>query len=446
MTTLAPRPHLPAAEPWSIASPERWSLPGGMRGRHLRIEQSRMLDVSVFFPAPLAGEPRDVEGVTALMGSLLSEATESLDADAFGAACDRHAVSIWTGVNLDGLTATLSVPFSHAEAGLDLLLEALTAPAFAPADLHRLVALRLADIRMGLAQPATRAHLVMDSVLYTSDERASRPVGGSAAEVQNIDREAVLARFRAVVSFASAVVVSAGPADAETLKDLIASRLRQEDRGPASDLPAAEPSRGPSRTVLVDRPGSPQGHLLLGAATIDRRDPHWPAALIASSILGDGLRSRLNYELREQKGYTYGARSAFHAGRAGGAFSIEMAVNADAVGAALADTLRIVEEFRRLGPTEDEHARAVEAIVSQAPIRLETPSDLVRTLIEGVAADLPDDWFGAQLRRVAETTREDVSAALSRILPESLSVVIVADRADCLPQLTAAGIVPDQEM
>lgn len=451
MTILAPRPLVPAAEPWSIATPEHWSLEGGTTGRHLQADHSRMLDVSVYFPSPLSTEPRDLEGITAMMGSLLTEATASRDAEVFGAACDRHAVSIWAAVDLDGLTVTLSVPFSHAAQGLDLLIEAVTDPAFAAADIERLIGLRLADIRMEMSEPGPTAQLAMHSILYSSDERASRPIGGSAEEVKRIDRDALLVRFREVVVLSSAVIVSAGPLDAGELRSLVEARLGGRASGQprsAEDRAAMSlsPQREPAATVLVSRPGSPQGHLLLGAATIDRKDPDWAAALVASNILGDGLRSRLNYELREQKGYTYGARSAFQAGRAGGAFSIEMAVQGDVIGAALADTLRIVEEFRLGGPTAEEHARAVEAIVSQAPIRLETPSDLVRTILSGVASDLPPTWFGDILRDVAATTPEDVRTAVQRILPEALSVVIVGDSGECRSQLAAARITLDQEM
>lgn len=446
MTALAARPLIPDAVLWEFPVFDSYALGQGIRGQHLPLSASRMLHVTAYFPAPLGAEPREQEGVTHLCAALLTEGTRTRDGARFAAESDRVAATIWADVSIDGVVVGLDVPLDHARTGLELWADALTSPVFDERELERHRRELVAGIRSRQSNGPVVAGMTMDKTLYGDGDRRSRPASGDEQTVANVDREAVVRRYGQVFRPDIAQVLSVGDLPTDELAGLIGDALSGWDPAPVeTEVPEPSTSAGPARTVLVDRPGAGQTALEIGCRTTDAADPRQSSLRIASRILGEGIRSRLNLVLREQKGYTYGVRTQVLTGRTGGVFHVSGTVATGVTGAALADALEILEAFRTEGPTASEHAEAVAAIASRTPIGHQTGRDILQTALRGVRAGLPTDWTTAMLAEVAASTPDSVADDYRRLVPEQLTVVVAGDENACAPLLAAAQIAVDAD-
>jgi zinc protease len=201
-----------------------------------------------------------------------------------------------------------------------------------------------------------------------------------------------------------------------------------------------------SGTVLVDRPGSGQSEIRIASIGLRRGDPDEPAARVTNAILGGLFNSRLNMNLREDKGWTYGARSALTLRRAPGPLTLRAAVDtpvtADAVREMLAEAGRMSQSL----PDEEEMRTASGALTRSLPLRFETSHQIAGTLVEQVVYDLPDDYWSTFPGRIEAVSRREVQETAVRLLDPGLFVVLVVGDADVvLPDLENLGSVTLRE-
>jgi len=190
------------------------------------------------------------------------------------------------------------------------------------------------------------------------------------------------------------------------------------------------PAPPPSRLALVHRPGSPQSELRLGHVALPRRSPDYHAALVANMVLGGQFVSRINLNLREDKGYTYGARSAFEFRRAPGPFVLHASVQSEATADALREAIaeiRALREDKPITRAELELGRA--SLTRGYPRSFETADQIARGAAQLALYDLPDDYFSTFIPKVLALDETDVTAAaVKHIDPSRLLAVVVGDR------------------
>jgi zinc protease len=196
-----------------------------------------------------------------------------------------------------------------------------------------------------------------------------------------------------------------------------------------AEPPPAAPSR-PAALSLVHRDGAAQSELRVGRIAASRATPDYAALAVLNTALGGAFVSRINFTLREQKGFTYGARSSFDYRRAPGPFVVQTSVQTSATAEAIAD---ILEEVRAIaGPrpiTSLELARAHAALTRGYPRNFETADQIARAVAQIALHGLPDDYFDRFVREVTGVTADDVTAVAQRYLPtDDMQVVVVGDR------------------
>jgi zinc protease len=181
---------------------------------------------------------------------------------------------------------------------------------------------------------------------------------------------------------------------------------------------------------MVDRPGAAQSELRLGKIGAARSTPDYPALAVLNTALGGAFVSRINLKLREQKGLTYGARSAFDFRREPGPFVVQASVQSDATAEAIGDTLWEIEGFageRPITPQELERAHA--ALTRGYPRSFETADQIAHAVAQLVLHDLPDDYFDRYVDRIRKVTAADVGDVARRYLDsDQMQAVVVADR------------------
>jgi zinc protease len=197
--------------------------------------------------------------------------------------------------------------------------------------------------------------------------------------------------------------------------------------------------------TLVDRPGSQQSEIRIGAVGLARGDDDEIPVLVMNAILGGLFSSRINLNLREDKGWTYGARSGFSLRRAPGPFVASAAVETPVTARAFEEMLFEIRSMTERPPSEDELALARNALILSLPRQFETTSQVASKEAERVAYDLPPDWWERFPARVGQVGRDEVVRVAERYLdPAGLVLVAVGDAAALRSDLSSLGRVTER--
>ncbi|WUT85818.1 insulinase family protein [Streptomyces melanogenes] len=443
-----PQPAAGTARPWAFPAPGRATLPNGLTVLRCDRPGQQVVAVEIFLAAPLDAEPTGLDGVATIMARAFSEGTDKRSAEEFAADLERCGATLDAHADHPGVRVSLEVPVSRLPKALGLLAEALRAPAFADAEVDRLVRNRLDEIPHELANPARRAAQQLSRELFPATARMSRPRQGTEETVTRIDAAAVRAFYEAYVRPAAATAVIVGDLGATDLDAVLADTLGSWTGTPAQERPMPPVTADDTgRVVIVDRPGAVQTQLLIGRIGPDRHDRVWPAQVLGTYCLGGTLTSRLDRVLREEKGYTYGVRAYGQVLRSGaegtGAamLAISGSVDTPNTGPALDDLWTVLRKLAAEGLTDPERETAVQNLVGVAPLKYETAAAVAGTLADQVEQQLPDDFQAQLYARLADTGTVEATAAVVSAFPvDRLVTVLVGDAAQIEEPVKALGI------
>ena len=195
--------------------------------------------------------------------------------------------------------------------------------------------------------------------------------------------------------------------------------------------------------MLVDRPGSVQSELRVGHLGIDRADERFFPAMVMAALLGGVFGSRLNLRLREELGYTYGARAAFDPRRAAGPFTASAAVQTEVTVDAIRELIGQLERIREAAPTEDELAEVRDFLVGVFPLRFETTGGIAGAIEPLAVYGLPDDWWHTYRDKLeAVGTAEVHAVARELVRPDEALILLTGDAATLRTELEAADLGP----
>jgi zinc protease len=301
-------------------------------------------------------------------------------------------------------------------------------PTFAASDLERVRQERLTTLLQTRDSAASLAALAFSRAVFGRAHRYGTGVMGTELSVKAITRDDLAAFHRAHYVPGKAALVVVG----DVTPDAVLPLLQQHFGGwtgkgaPRASLPP--PAQVPKRrVVLVDKPGVPQSQIRIGWVGPARATPDYFALEVMNTLFGGSFSSRLNENLREEHGYTYGAYSAFDMRRVAGYFSAQAGVQTDKTAEALTEFFK---EFARITTFEaGELARTKNNVALSYPAEFETSTQLSRKLEDVLVHRLPDDYFDRYVSRIQGVTSEQVQkAALRHLDPSRFVVVIVGDR------------------
>ncbi|WP_371668694.1 insulinase family protein [Streptomyces sp. NBC_00289] len=453
MTELAtmdfhPQPQAGEARPWAFPAPERGTLDNGLTVLRCHRPGQQVVAVEVLLDAPLEAEPAGLDGVATIMARAFSEGTDKLSAEEFAAELERSGATLDAHADHPGVRLSLEVPVSRLPKALDLLADALRAPAFADSEVERLVRNRLDEIPHELANPSRRAAKELSKELFPATLRMSRPRQGSEETVTAIDSAAVRAFYEKHVRPATATAVVVGDLTGVDLDALLGETLGVWTGSTAEPRPVPPVTADDTgRVVIVDRPGAVQTQLLIGRVGPDRHDRVWPARVLGTYCLGGTLTSRLDRVLREEKGYTYGVRAFGQVlrstpdGTGAAMLAISGSVDTPNTGPALADLWAVLRTLAEGGLTDAERDVAVQNLVGVAPLKYETAAAVAGTLADQVEQHLPDDYQATLYQQLAATGTVEATAAVVSAFPvDRLVIVLVGDAAQIKEPVEALGI------
>lgn len=423
------RPEVSPPQPWAFPEPRRHRLSNGMDVLIYPLPGQYVASTRIALPSLLAGEPREHEGVASIVSRTMDEGTASHTAEELAELFERNGIGLGAGATEQGLVVELEATTGRLGQALELATECLSEPVFDQVEVGRHVRQRLSEIEHERASAAARAAIEWARTFYTPASRASRPTGGGLDTVASISSADCAAYHAAHVRPDGGAIVVAGDVDeAAVLADLerTIGSWRPESASAATDLADLRDERDPAsgRIVFVDRPGSVQTEIYVGALGPDRRvDGGWAPYPALSFALGGSPGARVDALLREDKGYTYGMRTTFRPRRQGGVFVAAGSVRGDVTAEAY-DLLLGVLEGAADGFTAEETRSAIDYIGKTAPARYATADvvadEAVRMRLDGLSTEFVTDY----LQDVQRLTPERLQEAWRGTLGEWTTVLV----------------------
>ncbi|GAA6524510.1 pitrilysin family protein [Intrasporangium sp. DVR] len=416
MTALA-RPTVAPPPQWSFPEAATHDLPNGIRLVTYDVPGQYVISVRLGLPVPVSAEPESLEGVATIMARTMDEGTAQHSAEEFARLLERKGISYGAAISEAGLSLDLDVVKGNLAPALDLLRQILTEPAFPDNEVARQVRARLAEIEQERSIPGHRAALEFVATFYADDERGSRPTGGSRETVARITRDDVVAFHAEHVVAAGTTIAVAGDLAGLDVPSLVTDSLGRWRRGadrPSSLSRAATLATDRARVVIVDRPGSVQTEVVVGAPGPDRSvEGGWAPYPVIGFVLGGSPNARVDAVLREEKGYTYGIRSSFRPRRSGGVFLTSGSVRADSTTESVRLLVEILESARE-GFSDKEVRSGVDFISKTAPGRYATADAVADEAINMALDGRTTEFTTANLRDLERVDRQRLDEAFSR--------------------------------
>lgn len=437
----APRPfRFPAVTRTTIAA-------SGVDLRVVPQHAAPVVSVTALVRGGSAADPADRPGLSAFTADLLDDGAGDLDGPGLADVLARIGADADIEVWPDATVLTVTTLARHAGRALDLLADLVRRPRFAEADVARVRALRLDRLRQMRAQAATLADRAFTRAIYGAHPYGHSGIG-DVASVTAATLDDIRAQHARTFHPAGVTLVMTGDLDLAQAERLAQASFGDWRATPPAAAPTSPLPEPPSavRVRLVARPGAPQSELRVGHVSASRSTTDYHALLLWNAALGGQFVSRLNLNLRQAKGYTYGVRSGFDFRRDRGPFSIHTSVQPSATGDALHEILREVRGMLGDQPmTAQELARARAAVGLGYPRGFETAQQVGRAVAQMSLHDISADHFEQFVPRLNAVSLDDVTAAARRhVQPDALTAVVVGDPAVVEPQLASAGLVSER--
>ena len=426
---------------------QRATLSNGVEVVYAQSTTVPVTRVAVEFDAGYAADEPNSLGVHSMMLNLMEEGTTTRDSNALAEARERLGASVNLGASLDRTIASLTSVTTNLDPSLVLLSDVVRNPAFAPAEVERLRAQRLAALAAEKTQPASLAARALPPLIYGENTPYGRPFNGAGTpeSITALTREDLIAEHAAWVrpDNARVFVVSDLPLSEVTAR---LERAFGDWRAPAAprgtktfpgDVPATS-----ARIVLIDRPQSPQSIIFGGAVLPLSGTDDLLTLNAANSVLGTDFLSRINADLRETKGWSYGVRGTVNSLEHRVPYIVSAPVQANRTGDSIAALIAQYERFlTEDGVTAEELERTINGDTRGLAGSYETSGQILGALRSNALYGRPDDYQETLASRTRALTAADMDAAARAVIdPDRFVWVVVGDASVVRPQLESLGL------
>lgn len=437
----APAPGPPP--PLHLPRFERSRLSNGIELYVAPVPKLPEVSLRLVLEAGAGREPAELAGVAELTGRLLSEGAGGMGAIETAAWLDRIGALFHASVSYDVTMASMYLLSEVLDEALEFLATVVRRPDLAPHEVERVRDERLDEIERQRDEPAIVAGHALIGAIY-GGHPYGRPSGGVRETVDGLDPGAVTAFHRGAYGPEGAALIACGDVEHEALHDRLEELFGDWEGGTEAGALADVPPRPleAGRILLVDRPESAQSEVRLGTVGAPRDTGDYFPLVMANMVLGGLFSSRINRNLREEKGWTYGARSSFRMRRGAGPFVAGAAVETQATGPALGEMVSEIRGMVEEPPTDEEMELARNALTLSLPRHFETVIQMSRKVSQQVIYGLAEDFWEHYREGVESVTREQVVSAVERYLvPEELVLVAVGAETSIRSQLEELGVV-----
>ncbi len=382
-------------------------------------------------------------GLATLTASIMTDATESRNLEKLASDQEKIGTTVTALAGMDSSALYMSLLTTHAEAGMDLLADIAQHPAFHTEDVERDRKRRLVQIAQESDNVGSMALRVGPKLIF-GDQPYGLTSGGTTESITSLTSADIVNFYKSHYGPKDSALVLAGDVsrgDAEKLATQYFGKWTASTAGLAEIPPSPAPQ--PTHIVIVDKPGAPQTALYAFGLGVSQSSPDSQALDVLNYTLGGSFGSRINMNLREQHGYTYGARSGFTQYREGGQFYSGALVRTDVTAPAAKEMMAEIRNFPQKPSTEEELTAAKEALVRSLPGKFETTTAVANAINSIYIYNRPLDYYAKLPEKYQAISADDIArVAKAYIHPDQLVIVTAGDRTKIEAGLKDAGLGP----
>lgn len=430
--TKVPSPLEPV--PFNIPHAFRTTLTNGLRVVIFDDERLPLVSFRLAFLSGDANDPHDHVGLTSAMTAMITEGTENYTSRELAEKIERLGGGLHASSSDDFTVIASSALTIYSSEMLDLMAEVVFAPTFPESELDLYKRNTVENLKFNRSQPNFLANEQVGRLLYGKHPYGI--VSPSPADIEKLDRASLDRARKAAFLPNNAVFIAVGDVRKDDLLMQIEDRFGDWEAGDRHSISFPDTPKRSERTLtIVDRPGSAQSNIVLANSAIPRNHPDYFPFIVMNQVLGAGASSRVFMNLREEKGYTYGAYTRIDAKKHAGDFEATAEVRTSVTGDSLKEFFFELDRIREEVVPDEELADAKNFLTGVFPIRAETQEGLTNLIVNQELHGLPHDYLQTYREHIDTVTAEDVQrVAKSFIKPDEMAIVIVGDAREILDQ------------
>ena len=437
------KPAPAAASAFHLPVPAEFTLPNGLKVLLVEEHALPVLSVSLVSRAGNADNPAGKSGLASLTAELLGDGTTSRSLEKLASDEERIGTQIGAGVNMDSLNLSMSLLTNYTQKGMEIFSDVALHPAFRTEDIERRRKQRLVRIGQETDNVGAMAMRVGPRLLY-GDQPYGQSASGTTESIGSLAASDISSFYAQHVGPANSALVLAGDVTRPQAEALVNSWFGkwQAETAAAAKAPSA-PSAPATHIVIVDKPGAPQTALRAYGLGVAEGTADDEALEVMNYTLGGSFASRINMNLRERHGYTYGSGSGFIAYRDGGMFTAAGLVRTNVTAEAAKEMMGEIRHYIQAPSTAEELSAARESSIRSLPGRFETSFAVTSAMRSLFVYNRPLDYYAKLPAKYEAVTVDDVARVAKTYLhPDQLIIITAGDRTKIEPALKASGLGP----
>ena len=418
-------------------------LPNGLKLLIVEQHELPLADFVLLVGSGSTTDPAGKTGAANLTSAMLREGTATRKSLEIADQIAFLGINLSPSSSWESSTLSLHTPTAQVDSALALFADVALHPSFPANEFERIRKSRLTDLIRLKDQGPAIANLAFPAIIYGSGHPYGAATLGTEASVKSLSIADLQNYYQANFKPNNSTLIIVGDVNPSQIEQKINAVFGGWQRGDVAPLNYADPPKAGTTTIyLIDKPGAAQSSFRIGSVGVPRSTKDYFALLVMNTILGGSFTSRLNQNLRETRGYTYGAGSRFDMRRAAGPFSASAEIVAAKTDSALLEFMKELNGIRQAVPA-NELSRAKRFLQLQLPGNFETTQDIAFQMVPVALYGLPFDYYNNYVQNIEAVTQADVArVAQQYINPASLTVVIVGDRKSIEPGLKAINVAP----
>lgn len=428
-----PEPLAPIA--FDIPKPFQTTLDNGLRVVIFENERLPLVSYRLAFHSGDINDPKGSTGLSSAIASMLTEGTEAYTSLQLAEKIERFGAGISASASDDFTIVAASSLSLYSSEVLRMMAEAVLRPTFPENELDLYRRNTVEHLKFQRSQPGFLAGEQAARLIY-GDHPYSK-VSPKAEDIEKLDREDLAAFHSKTFIPNNAMFIVVGDIKRDEFLAELNDLFGDWQQGSAASASFAEPPTRTTRTLtIVDRPGSAQSNIVLTNLGIKRTNPDYFPVLVMNQVLGAGASSRVFMNLREEKGYTYGAYTRLETKKLTGDFEATAEVRTAVTGDSLKEFFYELERIRNEKVGDAELADAKNFLTGVFPIRAETQEGMTNLIVNQNLYGLPEDYLQTYRENVDAVTVDEVQrVAVQYVRPDEMAIVIVGDANEVLPQV-----------
>ncbi|MDA8019621.1 MAG: insulinase family protein [Thermoanaerobaculia bacterium] len=425
---------------------EKFRLENGLQVYLAPVGEVPLVSMELLTPAGAQHDSRP--GIARLTAEMLDEGTERHSAMELAERVEDLGGDLSTSSGWNMSSVGVDLLSTHMDAGLELVAETALTPTFPDQEVERLRDEALADLLRRRDQPTALASDVFCRAVY-GDSPYGTPILGTSESVERLTRDELQEFYRRLYVPAGSALIVAGSFDPHRVRERIEILFGNWQAPGSPGIEPEDPEIVPRKLdgfeiYLVDRPRASQSVLQMGCVGPPRGQDDYTHLILGNAIFGGKFSSRINLNLRERHGYTYGANSHLQRRRGPGPFFVRTSVATEHLGASAREVFAELDRIRAEPPTDEELRDTKDYVLGVFPTLVQKVSSLMLRLEALAVHRLDDDYYDGYVDRVEQVSAEDVRRAFERYVdPANFVVVAVGPAAELRPQLEQLGEVRD---